>query len=430
MCSMNFFNSLPTEILENEILPWLSPPGVAALILAAGLSVSTRPVVWIRWKCIWRNHQNEVTLTAGSRTPRDARVIRSLGHSPTVTNPEDEMYLHLTLGTSTPTPGWNVDSYVMATALTPMNPAAALSLPWGSLTPRMIELGQLARGEVPLEDDLLSWMAGNAGSTSAWYDRVDERAMLDYFERGTPRTVSERESRQYLETYFNIHPVSSATCLERLISKGVSVRDSWNFAPAHVYRRALSSGYIWSVRDRFAYVRLDLDRWLELVEDFVPRIARCGTYVECDTLFYHHSTVFGGRLAGFVKLLGDEAVFRHVAGISSEWPAVRLRAIIGDSRLIELATAAGMPGVELYVKSGASYYPFTYIHACERYFVARYAIHYENVEFFRGLLNNNPDEIAQYHVWIYGECLKSGSAVMLEVATSCGLRAGARQFTA
>jgi hypothetical protein len=406
----NYIACLPAEILEREIMPRLSPPGAAALIIAARLTTTIRPVIWILWKYIGEGWRREVTLTAGSRDPCDARVVESLGCKHVVTNPEDETYIRIVEDRYLEAFDWTADSYIMARNLA----GIASWVSWGWPPLEIITVGMLKMGQIPQDEDgdSLRWLI------KIWrIQRVDEWALMEYVRRGTNETVITAKIRRFFEKYFNTYPITLKSTCRWVAYNGITITKTWHYVTPAIFAQALALGYIWTVRNRLNFEHFSDDQWNKLVADFVPRIAVGG---KLHATILHLSGLRLERLRGQVSIYGDSAIFDELSN-ESDHMARELRGILGDVRMRELAGTLDIVRIRSYIRSGAPYYALQ-CDPNEYMAVVRTAVWYNNAEYLREFINDNSDFAHRYQCVIYGKCIMCGQIDCVRVAQECGLQ--------
>jgi hypothetical protein len=270
---MSLFTTIPEEILVHVIYPLLSPPSLASLLLVSHdlPRPITLPTIWIRWKHIWSGPTRTMTLTAQSRSAEDVSILKYIApHYSAPNKIIEDWYLYLSGCAPRPQFVWlTSDVYIMTRALVSTNPVAA-EVSAQNLFPRNIaNLGMLASGELPDDPEFLQWLV--RADTYTAHVHIPDTVLVKFMTSGIPERVSEDEVRMYLSEYFEVNAIVSAeVCLE-LFRRKVVLKAVWMVVSEEIYGLALSSGYLWSIRE---YLRLSLitgDRLTRLTVDFLSR---------------------------------------------------------------------------------------------------------------------------------------------------------------
>mgnify|MGYP000101882827 CR=1 FL=1 len=421
----NFFTCLPTEILENEILSRLSPPGVAALILAIGLQVpfARRQPIYILWKHLREGSRRQKTLTAKSRDPCDEPVIADiLGERFYADNPSDHIYLRMELGVPHGT-----DRLTSAADFVMVQEMISRGQLRGKIDTRWFSEdykyhAMLMMGQVPNNLAFLRHILGARYVLKG----VDEKTLLEFILQEGQQTRSDADIDLYLSEYFRCSPGSKTSICSKLLERGVECPMLLNSGPTHVYKDAADSGYLWWSRDSIKYASLIPAKWKITVADFTPRLN--GKTLRCrDLLACKSASMFSFMFSGIVTLFGAQTALNsarqyvNMCGyVSMAHSAIE---IFGKEYLAARAELSPWD-MNLYVAAGGEYSQVSLncvVHA------AKYALRYGNNLFFRDLVADNEMSPSDQHE-IIAECIRRGNMFGLCVILERGYEINPEKF--
>jgi hypothetical protein len=426
---INHISCLPLEILEREIIPWLSPPEAASLILAVGRSMfgAARPVIWIRWKHILEYGKPELTLTLNSRGGAAWRIINDLRGDVVARCPADPMYKYV-IGASETQPGWCVRGYVVVKSMITHDPSIAERIDWHTLGSNVADHGELMMGKLPSSYDYArSLVRGKCRHP----EDVQDDLLIEYLL--SCRDLDMVKLKNYISRYFGRCPPTKTRTIELLLAGKVYSDINCKHVPIRVYRMAVATGYLWATRDILELRGLSQLRWDILAMDFISRVEATGIYVEWPRfdMRLQHIHV---RVRDLVAIMGPSAVHRVVsgrcdAGVRGIHAAIQFRKIVGDIQLLELTiiyrqtSKSFHDSLHLWIISGCGYAPVASLCSDDAlYNYALSAIRCENVHFFRDMLTARRHSLsAQCVSQIVRECIAVGSLECFTVTLDLGM---------
>jgi hypothetical protein len=427
---INHISCLPLEILEREIIPWLSPPEAASLILAVGRSMfgTARPVIWIRWKHILKRGKPVLTLTLNSRGGAAARIIDELRYT-FACNPEDSMYSYIA-GACIRQPKWTARNYVLAMSMIARDPSIANRLNWHDLDPDIINHGELMMGIQPSDHSY----AHRLYSVYTYPKGLQDDVFVEYM---LSSVAVDSALGNYLTGYFEKHPVKEPRTIELLAANKLTIDMKWMLTSMRAYRAAITSGQLWLTRDCWTPKCFTPSRWGLLAADFIPRVEATREYVnwEPSSLLYEYLHL---RIRDLVSIVGPRVTFTTLtiyyhSAIYGPAAAIQFRKIVGDMQLYQLASAyqngyRSCSGRIIPIIAGCSYATAS-AHIEYQLYHAHTAIRYGNISFFRDILTALRDTITpEQEIDIMKECVTSGAVEFFAVTLELGMTIPPKQL--
>lgn len=420
---MNFFSGIPTEIILCEILRWLSPPSAASLVIALGLR--NRPAqcspIYIRWRHLRSNGIPQVTLTAGSRAYHDVRILEEISVGPVVSNPNDSLYLHMDREKTHPWFLRGADDYVMAMSTIVRYPTQGRSLNRTALNNIHISHGELMMGRQPIDEN---YMRGFIVSCTIPKE-VEEQPLIDAIFRCR---LDDRDPSidRYLRAYFEQSPYAPTDVCSGLLKEQIRCPRLMIRSPPHVYKNAITSGYLWWMRNYIDCWSLSITAWNEMVADFVPRLK--GEHLEVPYLELAHvagANWFVLRIPGIVKLFGIEKTISITAQCTNNAGfmdvSIAVRNVIGWDILEWVTFQNPTLYLPTYMSAGGEYSKvrgkWTYDDVVT---ATRCSLTYGRYSFFRNMIADTLMDREVVDV-VCAECIKFGSARGLKIMLDCGV---------
>lgn len=426
---LNFFSAMPREIFEKELLPWLSPPGVASLILAANLSVShsVYPIIFINWKNIDGFRQEDAfTLALSSRDPQDEAVLADIApHYKDVSNPSDDTYIHLAKSTED-VRLLTVGDVMMFISMYPdLNRVMYMA-------EHHAILGALRAGISPRV--FLQVKPSELGyAYLTHFKDVPEAPFLRYvmscvseYPTDADKTISYESARTIIGHYYNHYGSVRSTVAVDILAKNKMIAympKSWAATPHKIYYHALSSGYIWmmlcSTNTNAIVLRgISDERWEAFVKDALLRVETEKQHAHAGHFRCFRGLVLQRRIPQILELCGR---VRELIYNVDAWTAVCYRKVLGDE-VFAMLTRPDM--LRTYIISGLPYNPLGFVIQPINPIIY-WCIMSDNAEYLRGALSEPFDVKSVDTAWHYRMCFKLGSVNCLIVLMEAGITVSA-----